>query len=63
MPETERASWDPIVKGQGRKAKVARYRIRKFEQIPEAERDKFPLLRARYERSKAYLVTLALLKD
>lgn len=57
------ASSDPIVKGQGRKAKVARYRIRKFEQIPEGERHKFPILRARYERSKAYLVTLALLKD
>lgn len=61
MPESE-ASWDLMV-ARGRKAKVARYRIRKFEQIPEQERDKFPLLRARYERSKAYLVTLALLKD
>lgn len=62
MP-SEQASCDPMVKGQGLKAKKARYRIRKFELIPEAERDKFPLLRARYERSKAYLVTLALLKD
>jgi len=49
--------------GQGLKAKKARYRIRKFEQLPESERDKFPTLKARYERSRAYLVTLALLKD
>lgn len=63
MSATDKASSDPIVKGQGRKAKKARYRIRKFEELPEAEREKFPLLRARYERSRAYLVTLALLQD
>ena len=63
MSVTDQASSVSTVKGQGLKAKKARYRIRKFELIPEAERDKFPLLRARYERSKAYLVTLALLRD
>ena len=60
---SDKASSDPVVKGQGLKAKKARYRIRKFEQLPESERDRFPLLKARYERSRAYLVTLALLKD
>lgn len=62
MPEIE-ASSDPVGMGQGLEVKKARYRIRKFEQIPEAERDKFPLLRARYERAQALLVTTALLKD
>ena len=63
MSGTDQASSDPVVKGQGLKAKKARYRVRKFEAIPEGERHKFPLLRARYERAQALLVTAALLKD
>ena len=68
---TNQASSDPMVKGQGLKAKKARYRIRKYEtQFPGAVMfgaDHFPAipkhLTERYVRAKAYLVTLALLKD